>query len=139
MKRMDRFDLLAVPALLRLLLTALVLISSSGLLTAQSKEAADKPLSVVAFIDVIPANGGVAETNKLLLQMAEESRKDAGNLRYEVIVQDGRPNHYVVLSQWRNRAAFEAHSSAPHTTQFREKLQSHLGSPYDERLHYTLQ
>jgi quinol monooxygenase YgiN len=98
-----------------------------------------KNLYVVTLIDVIPQPTGLGEVNKLLLQFAADSRKDAGSIRFDVVVQDGRPNHFVLLEVWQSREAFEAHNAAAHTRTFREKIQPSLGSPFDERLNTQLQ
>jgi quinol monooxygenase YgiN len=98
-----------------------------------------KNLYVVTLIDVIPQPTGLGEVNKLLLQFAADSRKDAGSIRFDVVVQDGRPNHFVLLEVWQSREAFEAHTAAAHTRTFREKIQPSLGSPFDERLNTQLQ
>jgi quinol monooxygenase YgiN len=88
---------------------------------------------VVSHIDVTPDHS--AETAKLLKGFAADSLKDSGVVRFEVMVQDGRTNHFTVVEVWRNRQAFEAHSALDHTKKFREQMHSYLGSPYDERLH----
>lgn len=91
---------------------------------------------VVSHIDVMP--DFAAATSKLLQQYEAESRKDPGAVRFEVMVQDGRPNHFTIVGVWRTRQAFEAHTALAHTRLFREKLHPYLGSPFDERLHTTL-
>ena len=91
---------------------------------------------VVTHVDVTPDFS--AATAKLLQQYGAESRKDPGAVRIEVLVQDGRPNHFTVVEVWQSRDAFEAHSALAHTKRSREKLQPMLGSPFDERLHSML-
>ena len=90
----------------------------------------------VTYIDVTP--NWVPDTTKLLNQFAADSRKDPGCVRVEILQQDGRPNHLVILEVWQSRKAFEDHSALEHTKQFREKLFPMLGSPYDQRLHTAL-
>jgi len=122
-----------------LLLLAVVL---SVVLSVQVINAQQTPTGqvyVVTHVDVIPPNGGIATANKLLLEYATESRKDKGAVRMEVIVQDGRPNHFVIYEVWQSRAAFEAHTGTEYAKRFREKIQPILGSPFDERLHAVLQ
>lgn len=103
---------------------------------AQSNPAG--PVYVITFVDVMPPNNGVARTNQLLLEYAAASRKDKGCTRFEVLVQDGRPNHTVIEEVWESRAAFEAHKGTEYARKFREGLQPMLGSPFDERLHSLL-
>jgi len=88
---------------------------------------------VVSHIDVTPNHS--AETAKLLQQYHDDSLKEDGAVRLEVMVQDGRTNHFTVVEVWSTRAAFEAHTAQQHTKDYRDKLAPFLGSPYDERLH----
>jgi quinol monooxygenase YgiN len=90
----------------------------------------------VTHVDVIPPrkDDGVA----LLRQLAEDSRKDAGLVRFDVVQQVNRPNHFTVVEVWADRKAFDAHVMAAHTRQFRERLAPMNGALYDERLYTTL-
>ena len=94
-------------------------------------------VSVVTHVDVPPQRKD--ETEVLLKRLAEGSRKDDGNLRYDIFQQTApRTNHFTVFAVWKDRNAFDAHEGKPHTRQFREALVPMLGAPYDERL-YTSQ
>jgi quinol monooxygenase YgiN len=73
-----------------------------------------------------------------LRQFSSDSQKDRGVVRFELLIQEGRLNHFTILEVWQTHDAFEAHSSAEHTKRFREKIQPMLGSPFDERLHSLL-
>jgi quinol monooxygenase YgiN len=78
-------------------------------------------------------------TVPLLQQLAEASRKEAGNQRYEVQQQANRPNHFTVVELWADRKAYDAHVMAGHTRQFRDKLGPMSGALYDERLYKPLE
>jgi quinol monooxygenase YgiN len=94
-------------------------------------------VSVVTHIDVPPPQREEAEV--LLRTLAEQSRKDGGNLRYDVLQQTApRTNHFTVVAVWQDRKAFESHEMKPHTRQSRERLGPMLGAPYDERLYQVL-
>lgn len=95
-----------------------------------------KHLYVVTYIDVFP--NFAADTNKLLVQFAADSRKDAGSVRFEVLRDVERTNHFTMVEVWQTRQAYDAHLALDHTKQFREKLQPGLGSPFDERLYNAL-
>ena len=87
----------------------------------------------VTHVDVIPPqreNGTAA-----VKQLAEDSRKHAGNIRFDVLVQTNRPNHFTVVECWKDRKAFDAHVAAKETKAFRDKLVSMTGALYDERLY----
>ena len=87
---------------------------------------------VVTHVDVIPPrkDDGLAAVK----QLGEVSRPSAGNVRFEVVQQTNRPNHFTVVEIWKDAAAVDAHSMAEATRQFRDKLGPMSGALYDERL-----
>lgn len=93
---------------------------------------------VVTHVDIAGTPAIVAEATSLLKEFSDDSKKDPGAVRFELLLQDGRLNHFTIVEVWQSRAAFEAHSGAGHTKRFREKIQPMLGSPFDERLHSLL-
>jgi quinol monooxygenase YgiN len=84
---------------------------------------------VVSHVDVAPN----PQVPVLLRQLAEASRKEAGNLRFDVLQHTMRANHFTVIEAWRNQLALDAHVAAAHTKQYRDTLQPLTGSPLDER------
>jgi quinol monooxygenase YgiN len=92
---------------------------------------------VVTHVDVIPPRKD--EAVAILQQLAEHSRREAGNLRFEIGQQTSRPNHFTVVEIWRDHRAFDDHVAAAHTRAFRAKLSAIAGSLYDERLYKVLQ
>jgi quinol monooxygenase YgiN len=97
-----------------------------------------KNVYVVTHVDIAGTPAIVAEATRLLKEFSADSQKDPGVVRFELLLQDGRLNHFTIVSVWQTRDAFEAHSGAEHTKRFREKIQPMLGSPFDERLHGLL-
>jgi len=91
---------------------------------------------VVTHVDVIPPKKD--EAIAALQQLADPSRKDAGNLRYEVLQQISRPNHSTLVEIWKDQKSLEAHEGAAHTVKFRELLLPMSGSLYDQRLYRAL-
>lgn len=91
---------------------------------------------VVTHVDVIPSNKDAAVA--ALEQIADESRKHAGNLQFDVWQQVGRPNHFTVVESWSTRGAFDLHQMQKETREFRGKLAPMLGALYDERLYKPL-
>jgi quinol monooxygenase YgiN len=91
---------------------------------------------VLTHVDVFPA--GKDQVAALLKQLVEDSRKDAGVLRYDAVIQDGRPNHFHLVEAWASPAARQAHALAEHTRQFRAKLVPFEGALYDERLYEAM-
>ena len=99
----------------------------------------NKNVYVVTHVDLATNGERLAAATKVLQEFAAESQKDPGDIRFELLVQDGRLNHFTIVEIWQTREAFEAHASAEHTKRFREKIQPVMGSPFDERLHARLQ
>jgi quinol monooxygenase YgiN len=92
---------------------------------------------VVTHVDVPPPRKD--ETEVLLRSVAEKSRKDAGNVRYDVFQQNApRLNHFTVFAAWNDAHAFTSNQMTQHTRQFRDALGPMLGAPYDERLYGPL-
>ena len=106
-------------------------------LIAEPAEAGDRDaVHVVTHVDVVPP--AKEQGTALLKDLAEASAGDAGRLRFEVLQQNSRPNHFTLVEAWRDRAAYEAHIAAAHTRRFRDALLPLTGSLYDERLYRRL-
>jgi quinol monooxygenase YgiN len=91
---------------------------------------------VVTHVDVVPPRA--ADAVALLTQLADSTRKDPGNARFEVLQQANRPNHFSVVEIWPNRKVFETHAMSPAALQFRNQLQPMAGALYDQRLYKIL-
>jgi quinol monooxygenase YgiN len=92
---------------------------------------------IVTHVDTLPAPQ--SDAPELLRRLAEASRKDEGNLRFDVLQHATRGNHFTVVETWQTQKALDAHLAAAHTTEYREMLHSMLGSPLDERLCRAIQ
>jgi quinol monooxygenase YgiN len=95
--------------------------------TAGSNDA----ITVVAHVDVTPS----PVVPPMLRRLAEASRQEAGNLRFDVVQHMMRANHFTVVETWRDQRALDAHVAAAHTRQYRDELQPLTGSPLDERVY----
>lgn len=92
---------------------------------------------VVTHVDTIPTPG--SDGPGLLRRMAEESRRDEGNLRFDVWQHTMRANHFTIVEAWRDRRSLDAHATTAHTKQYRQTLQPLAGSPLDERLYKLIE
>ena len=104
-------------------------------LAVAAGSATDDAVYVVTHVDTIPSPQ--SDAPGLLKRLADDSRKDDGNLRFDVLQSD-RKNHFTVVEAWRNQRALDAHTAAMHTKQYREQLQPLAGSPLDERVFTVL-
>jgi quinol monooxygenase YgiN len=91
---------------------------------------------VLTHVDVFPA--GKDQAVVLVKELTEAGRKYDGNLLFDVLQQDGRPNHFTLVEAWRDRKAFDASVMAAHTKDFRQKLTPLEGALYDERLYQAV-
>ncbi len=94
---------------------------------------AGRAIYVVTHVDVNSAkkdDGGA-----ILKALAEQSRKESGNLRYEVLTQSNRTNHFTVVEIWKSEGALEEHESAKHTVQARQSIFPLSGALFDQRLY----
>jgi quinol monooxygenase YgiN len=93
-------------------------------------------LVAVSHVDVIPPkkDDGIAA----LKTLADPTRKDGGNLRFDVYQQKSRPNHFTVVEVWRDQKDIDAHEIAAHTKQFRQVLGTATGALYDQRWYRAL-
>ena len=70
----------------------------------------------------------------MLAKLAQASRQEPGNLRFDVLQHTMRANHFTVIETWRDQAALDAHVTAAHTKQYRDEVLPLTGSPLDERV-----
>jgi quinol monooxygenase YgiN len=85
----------------------------------------------VTYLEVTPA--AKAEAIDLIKQVAAASRKEPGNLRYEVLQRVDRSNQFAILESWSDLKALEAHDGGTGMTEFRAKLKPMRSGPYDMR------
>jgi quinol monooxygenase YgiN len=92
-------------------------------------------ISVVAHVDTVAA----PQAPVLLKRLAEASRREDGNVRFDVLQHTMRANHFTVIETWQSQKALDAHAAAAHTKQYRDELQPMSGSPLDERVYKAVE
>jgi quinol monooxygenase YgiN len=90
----------------------------------------------VTHVDVIPPRKD--DGTALVKQFGDDSRKEDGNLRFEVVTQTNRPNHFSMIEGWRNRKAADAHSMSARNRAFRAQLAPMSGALFDQRVYKVL-
>src|SRR5262249_50463061 len=95
-----------------------------------------RALIAISNVDVIPPkkDDGIAA----LKALADPTRNDNGNARFDVYQQKTRPNHFTVIEGWRDQAAADGHETGAHTKEFRRVLGSATGALYDQRWYAAL-
>jgi quinol monooxygenase YgiN len=99
----------------------------------QTAPSGPRAVYVLTHVDVIPTFK--EQTEAALKSLAAAARQDPGCLRWDVLVQDNRANHFTVVETWRDIGAFERYRSAAATRDFRDKLGPMQGALYDQRLY----
>jgi quinol monooxygenase YgiN len=97
-----------------------------------SAHAQSNAVYVVTYVEVMP--NAVASGAALLKQYRDASAKEDGNQRAETLQEIDRPNRFVVLETWRDKAAFDAHGQSASATQLRDKLTPIADAPSDQRV-----
>lgn len=115
---------------------AIISILISTVLVFGAQAPADTTFYSVAYVDIAPASRAAAVA--ALKQYREASRKDDGFTRLEFFEQVGRPGHFSIIETWATNKAFDAHTAATHTKDFRGKIDSIRLSDYDQRPYKTL-
>ena len=92
----------------------------------------DRSTYLITHVDI---GGQGTNASELLKRLAEASRKESGNLRFDVVQHTMRANHFTVIEAWQNPKAADAHAAAAHTKQYRDGLAPISGSPLDERIY----
>jgi quinol monooxygenase YgiN len=111
------------------LVLALLLAPVAAVTPAKAQAA---PVYVVSYIDAAPANR--ATVAGMLRQLATASRKDDGNVRYEILQRIAPTNQFAIVSVWKDQKAYDAHLAAAHYKEFRDKAKPFLISAIDDRL-----
>jgi quinol monooxygenase YgiN len=91
---------------------------------------------LATYVELMPNALGAGAP--LLKRYRDASRKEAGNLRFDVLAEIARDNRFVIISAWSDKTALDAHVQSAAGVQFREKLKAIEDAPADERLTHAL-
>ncbi|MFJ7213039.1 putative quinol monooxygenase [Amycolatopsis sp. NPDC098790] len=75
-------------------------------------------MSFVVVVKYRVETGAEAEVAALLGRMVEPTRAEAGNLRYDVYRAPGDPALFVLVEEYRDETAFQAHLDSVHFGQY---------------------
>jgi quinol monooxygenase YgiN len=87
---------------------------------------------LATYVDVMP--NAAASGSTLLTHYRDASRKEDGNLRFDVLQEIARPTRFAIVEAWKDKAALDAHTKAAATAEFRDRLKAIQNAPYDERV-----
>lgn len=112
-------------------LVAAAILSAVAGPAALAQTAGTQSAYAVTYITVAPS--AATEAAGLLRRVAAASRKEAGNLRYEVLQQIDRRDQFAILEAWSDAKAFDAHGGGPAMKEFRGHLGPLSAGFYDQR------
>ncbi|HTA42480.1 MAG TPA: antibiotic biosynthesis monooxygenase [Bryobacteraceae bacterium] len=95
-----------------------------------------RSIFVITHVDI---GGQGTNATDLLRKLAEGSRKEEGNLRFDVLQHAMRANHFTVIEEWQTEKTIERHAAATHTKEYRNSLGTIAGGPLDERLYKVVE
>jgi quinol monooxygenase YgiN len=74
----------------------------------------------------------------VLKAFSETSRKATGNMRYDVLQQKSRTNHFQVVEVWKDQKSDDAHEISAGNKAYRAKVGAMQGALYDQRWYSPL-
>lgn len=91
---------------------------------------------VITHVDIIPTkkDEGIAATRAL----AEPSRKEPGNISFDVLQQTSRANHMTLFEAWKSEREMSAHAERDFIVSYRMGLLPMGGSLYDQRTYQSI-
>lgn len=79
--------------------------------------------------------GRAAELAELLRETQEHARTEPGCIAYAFAQVVAEPGRYLVVQEWRDEAALEAHYASPAFRRYQERVGELLARPSEVRLH----
>jgi quinol monooxygenase YgiN len=119
--------------MLRLLAIAALAMTALGPSTAFGQNAT---FFTVTYIEVGPL---LAKVGAAALRADRNTgRKNPGNVHLDVFENLDRPNQFVMLGAWTDKAAYDTYATSDHFLALNEKLKSMLVAPIDTRAHAAI-
>ncbi|MCX8579425.1 antibiotic biosynthesis monooxygenase [Gilliamella sp. B2717] len=81
-------------------------------------------LNIIAIHEVKPE--WVKEYQQAALKVRNESRKEAGCIRYELSLDTNNQHIFIFSEIWANQAAMEFHNTTAHFMEFKQFLENKL-------------
>ena len=77
-------------------------------------------LNIVATL--ITKAGSEEILKDVIIAVADESRKEEGNISYVICRDAANPLKFVILEEWKSQEAIDIHSASPHFTKFKRDI-----------------
>src|SRR2546426_12762242 len=86
-------------------------------------------MSIVAVADLFAVSGRRQELIAALAGAEREAADQPGCVRYSFAATIAEPDHFVLISEWRDQAALDAHYASPGFANFQLSLNGLLARP----------
>ena len=84
-------------------------------------------IATLVFVDVKPEN--IEAFRAITLYNHENTRKEAGNVRFDVLQSNDDPTQFVLYEVFRDDAAAAHHKTTAHYLRWREEVAPYMASP----------
>jgi quinol monooxygenase YgiN len=86
-------------------------------------------MNVIVFASFTPKPEEFATVQQILAGMVTETRKEAGNLVYDLYKSTGEPATLHIFEVYEDAAALDAHRASEHYKAYRAKITDYLAEP----------
>jgi len=83
----------------------------------------------VVCVSVHVVDSRLADFIDATLENARQSRREPGNLRYDVLQQEADPTRFFLYEAYRSPEDFAAHQRTPHYLAWRERVAEWMAEP----------
>ena len=87
----------------------------------------EKQIHVVA--EVVSTPDSVERVWEALQRLIEPTRSEPGNIAYDVLQDNDKPEHYLVYETWASQNDFNGHVKSDHFAEFDRSVQGILSEP----------
>lgn len=105
--------------------------------TSHDRVPTETPVYAIVHVDIEPNE--LPRALPLLKSYAQQAAKDPNVLHIDVLQQKDAGNHFTLVEVMRSDGAYRQVVQQPYAKAMRAELQPMLGSPFDERLHSSVQ
>jgi quinol monooxygenase YgiN len=92
----------------------------------------------VVFVSVHVKEGQVPAFTEAILENARNTRREPGNVRFDVLQQEQDPSRFMLYEVYRTPDDFAAHQKTPHYLKFKERVAEWMAEPRVGVKHHSL-
>lgn len=84
-------------------------------------------IATLVFVDVKPEN--VEDFRKITVYNHENSRKEADNVRFDILQSKDDPTKFTMIEVYRDEEAVKFHKTTAHYLRWREEVAPYMATP----------